>query len=321
MTRWNDRCTSNAAPLAQENSVGLDRITAAVGQAEFHRLLDSGDGYRLEAFGPVITARPDPNALWRRRLPEEEWARAHAWFHTERRFGTSHWEKRGRVPEPWLVAHKSLRLELDLTPFKHTGVFPEHEASWSWMTARLEAWRSRHPDRAPRLLNLFAYTGAASLAAAAAGAEVCHLDASRDVVAWGRRNQSHSGLDKAPIRWITDDAGDFLRRELKRGRRYEAIVLDPPAFGRDPKGQVFRFESHVGPLLADCANLLSEDADFLLLHAYSMGYSAGVLGELMAAHLPAAGVELGELRLSEEARPNLPSRQLPCSVMARWAAA
>jgi len=302
-------------------AVGLELIKAAVGRAEFHRLLDSGGGYRLERFGSVITARPDPNALWERRLPDSEWEGAHAWFHTERRFGSSHWERRTPLPQPWLVKHGALTLELALTPFKHTGVFPEHESSWNWMHQRLQAWSARHGQRRARVLNLFAYTGAASLAAAAAGAEVCHLDASREVVAWGRRNQSHSGLDQAPIRWITDDAGDFLRREIRRGRHYDAIVLDPPAYGRDPKGQVFRFESHVGPLLADCRRLLADEADFLLLHAYSMGYSAGVLGELMAAHLPAAAIELGELRLDEEPRPGLPSRQLPCSVMARWTAA
>lgn len=301
--------------------MALDTIIASVGQADFHRLLDSGEGYRLEAFGPVLTARPDPNALWHRRLPEAEWAKAHAWFHTERRFGTSHWERRAPLPEPWLVRHGSLTLELSLTPFKHTGVFPEHAASWSWMGERIRRWRQSNGNRAPRVLNLFAYTGAASLAAAAAGAEVCHLDASREVVAWGRRNQAHSGLQATPIRWITDDAADFLRRELKRGRQYDGIVLDPPAFGRDPRGQVFRFESHVGPLLADCARLLSSQADFLLLHAYSMGYSAGVLGELMAAHLPVQGIELGELRLAEEERAGLPSRHLPCSVLARWTAA
>jgi 23S rRNA (cytosine1962-C5)-methyltransferase len=300
--------------------VSLDSIQAHVGRADFHRLLDSGGGHRLERFGALTVARPDPNALWAPRLPREQWERADAWFHKDRRFGGSHWERRREPPRPWLVRHGPLTLELELTPFKHTGVFPEQEANWGWLARRLEAWRAARSGRRPRVLCLFAYTGAASLACAAAGAEVCHLDASKDVVAWARRNQAHSGLEAAPLRWICDDAGDFLRRELRRGRRYEGLVLDPPAYGRDAKGQVFRFESHVRPLLADCRALLSDEADFLLVNAYSLGYSAGVLGGLLADLLPAREIELGELRLAEEELAGRPARQLPCSIHARWAA-
>jgi len=280
--------------------------------------LDSGDGYRLERFGAVVTARPDPNALWTRRLPDPSWQAAHAWFHTERRFGSSHWERRRALPEPWTVRHGTLTLELELTPFKHTGVFPEQEANWRWMEDILLRWQAHRPGRRPRVLNLFAYTGAASLAAASAGAEVCHLDASKDVVAWARRNQARSGLADAPIRWIVDDAGDFLRRELKRGRRYEAVLADPPAYGRDPKGAVFRFETHVRPLLADCRALLSGDPAALLVNAYSLGYSATVLGGLLQDLVPAGGLELGELRLREEPVPGHSARELPCGVFARW---
>jgi len=298
----------------------LEQISGAVGRAAFHALLDSGGGLRLERFGEVTVARPDPHALWEPRLPRAEWERAQAWFHADRRFGSSRWERRAPLPEPWLVRHGALVLELALTPFKHTGVFPEHEHTWRWLEERLAAWRRRHPERAPRLLNLFAYTGAATLAAAAAGAEVCHVDASPAPTDWARRNQRHSGLERAPVRWITDDAGAFLRRELRRGHRYDGILLDPPAYGRDPRGQVFRFETHVGPLLADCRRLLSDEADFLAVHAYSLGYSATVVGELLAAHRPAARVALGELRLVEEKRPGLPARQLPCCVTAIWTA-
>ncbi len=298
--------------------MGVELIRAACGRAEFHRLLDSGDGQRLESFGAVTTVRPDPNALWRPRLESARWEQAGAWFHKDLRFGSSHWEERCALPRPWLVRHRELTLELELTPFKHTGVFPEQEVNWSWQTGRLQDWIAAHPGRRPRLLNLFAYTGAASLAAAAAGAEVCHLDASKDVVAWARRNQAHSGLNDAPLRWIVDDAGDFLRRELKRGRRYEAILLDPPAFGRDPKGQVFRFETHVQPLLGDCRRLLADEPAFLLVNAYSLGYSAGVLGGLLQDEFATGSIELGELRLREEPVPGRPSRELPCSIYARW---
>ncbi len=303
-----------------EEPSGSATIQAHVGRVDFHQLLDSGEGYRLERFGPVITARPDPNALWGRRLPESAWQAAHAWFHTERRFGSSHWERRRALPEPWTVRHGALILELELTPFKHTGVFPEQEANWRWLGGILRRWQAGRPGRRPRVLNLFAYTGAASLAAAAAGAEVCHLDASKDVVAWARRNQARSGLADAPIRWIVDDAGEFLRRELKRGRRYEAVLADPPAYGRDPKGQVFRFETHVRPLLADCRALLSDEPAGLLVNAYSLGYSATVLGGLLQDLLPAETLELGELRLREEPVPGRSARELPCGVFGRWTA-
>lgn len=298
--------------------MGLEAIHARVGRAHFHQLLDSGEGYRLERFGTVTTARPDPNALWRRRLEPARWEQVDAHFHKELRFGSSHWERRRPLPQPWIVRHESLALQLDLTPFKHTGVFPEQEANWRWLAERLRQWSATRNGRQPRLLNLFAYTGAASLAAAAAGAEVCHLDAAKDVVAWARHNQQLSGLSDAPLRWIVDDAGDFLRRELKRGRRYEAILLDPPAFGRDPKGQVFRFETHVQPLLQDCRRLLTEDPAFLLVNAYSLGYSAGVLGGLLQDEFPGGAIELGELRLREEAVPGAVCRELPCSIFARW---
>lgn len=302
-----------------DDPAGSATIHGHVGRADFHQLLDSGDGYRLERFGEVATARPDPNALWPRRLPDAAWQAVHAWFHTDKRFGSSHWERRRPLREPWLVRHGTLALELELTPFKHTGVFPEQEANWRWLAGLLQTWQARHPGRRPRVLNLFAYTGAASLAAASAGAEVCHLDASKDVVAWARRNQGRSGLGEAPIRWIVDDAGDFLRRELKRGRRYEAVLADPPAYGRDPKGAVFRFETHVRPLLADCRALLSDVPAALLVNAYSLGYSATVLGGLLQDLVPAAGLELGELRLREEPVPGRTARELPCGVFARWA--
>lgn len=299
----------------------LGDVIGRTGRAEFHALLDSGAGYRLERFGARTLVRPDPNALWEPRLAKAEWQRrADAWFHKEKRFGSSHWERLRPGGEPWIVSQGELRFALRLTPFKHTGIFPEQSANWSWIQ-QLVRQRAAEGGERPRVLNLFAYTGAASLAAAAAGAEVCHLDASKDVVDWAAENQRLSGLQNAPLRWIVDDAGKFLAREIRRGRRYDGILLDPPAFGRDPKGQVFRFESHVGPLLKDCAALLSDRPLFCLVNAYSLGYSATVLGALLAEHLPAAGVELGELRLEEEPLPGLLSRPLSCSVYARWSSA
>jgi 23S rRNA (cytosine1962-C5)-methyltransferase len=296
----------------------LGDVIARTDRALFHALLDSGAGYRLERFGGRVLARPDPNALWEPRLPKAEWQRlADAWFHREQRFGTSHWERRRAASDPWMVEHGSLRFALRLTAFKHTGIFPEQAANWAWIAGLVRRRLAAGGDP-PRLLNLFAYTGAASLVAAAAGAEVCHLDASKDSVAWARENQRLSGLESAPLRWIVDDAGKFLARERRRGRRYDGIILDPPAYGRDPSGGVFRFETHLPPLLAEAAELLSERPLGWLLNAYSLGYSATVAGALLAGHAPPGPIELGELRLLEEALPGKPRRPLPCSVYARW---
>ena len=283
------------------------------GDLQEHQLLDSGEGYRLERFGEYLLARPDPNALWTRRLSKGEWQKADAWFHRERRFGSSHWENRSGVPEWWPLKRGRLSFRCRLTSFKHTGLFPEHESNWRWLEQTLAA---RAGDC--RVLSLFAYTGAASLVAAAAGASVCHVDASKDVVDWARQNQADSGLQDKAVRWIVDDCLAFARRELKRGRRYDGILLDPPAYGRDPQGRVFRFEEHLGPLLDVCGRLLSDRPLFLLVNAYSLGFSATVIGNMLADVTPGGHIELGELQLRETARKGCPRRSLPCSVFARW---
>ncbi len=278
-----------------------------------HQLLDSGDGYRLERFGEFLLARPDPNALWSRRLSQKEWERADAWFHREKRFGTSHWENRSDIPEWWTLRRGPLSFRCRLTSFKHTGIFPEHDANWRWLEQSIAPRAGRC-----NVLSLFAYTGVASLVAAAAGANVCHVDASKDVVDWARENQVDSGLEDRPIRWIVDDCLAFARRELRRGRRYDGILLDPPAYGRDPQGKVFRFEEHVAPLLKACADLLSDTPLFLMMNAYSLGFSATVMGNMLADVTRGGEIELGELQLRETAMPGKSSRILPCSVFARW---
>ncbi len=279
-----------------------------------YTLLDSGGGFRLERFAGRLLSRPDPTAIWSRRLPEAEWQAAEARFDPERRYGTSHWEIR-RGGAEWDWQHDDLRLRLKLTPFKHTGLFPEQEANWRWTRRRIRDFM-RSEGRPPRLLSLFAYTGAGTLSMAAEGAEVCHVDASKDVVAWARRNQAASGLEERPVRWIVDDCEAFLRREARRGRVYDGAVLDPPAYGRDRKGKVFRFESHVPGLLEALAAVLSPSPLFLVFNAYSMGYSAPVIANLLRDRFDLP-LQARELLLREEPREGLRRYSLPCSLVLR----
>jgi 23S rRNA (cytosine1962-C5)-methyltransferase len=221
------------------------------------------------------------------------------------------WRLRGEVERTWTVAYHGLRFEARLTDMsKHVGVFPEQEPHWRWLRERLGALR------APRVLNLFGYTGAATLACAAAGAEVTHVDASKPALSWARRNQELSGLADAPVRWILDDAFKFVARDVRRGRRYDAILLDPPSFGRGPKGEIWKVEQQIGNLLENIRSLLNPDTGMVVLTLYNLEASSLMLRCLMEDVFPAGSLEYGELalRCSESAR------ILPLSLFARWQA-
>lgn len=278
-----------------------------------HELIDSGDGRRLERFGDRILDRPDPACLWRRGAPER-------WRDADMRFaegaGESAWRFARPLPPVWTAGlaalpGATLALELRATISKNVGLFPEQAPQWAWMAGRL----ARRPAGAS-VLNLFAYTGGATLALAAAGAAVRHVDAARSTVAWARANAERSGLSDRPVSWIAEDAGTFLAREARRGRRYDAIVLDPPAFGRDPKGRPFKFLDAIPGLLDACRAVLPERPAFVLLNGYATGLSAVVLGNLLADAFPGFAPECGELHLRESS-PR--ARSLPCSAFARIA--
>ncbi len=277
---------------------------------ESYELLDSGGGQRLERYGPYTLVRPEPNALWRPRRPPSEWEGADAHFVGSEE--GARWSRRESLAEPWAVPWGALQFEVRLTPFKHTGLFPEQAVNWGWCAEQI---RARGPG--VRVLNLFGYTGAATLSAAQAGARVTHVDASRPAMGWARSNQQHSGLEALPIRWLVDDVVKFVKRELRRGSRYEGIILDPPAFGRGPKGEIWRFSDNFPALIEEVAALLSEEALFLLVNAYAITESALVLHNLLADALaPRAGtLEAGELALRESGPAG---RLLPTSLFARW---
>jgi len=274
-----------------------------------HALLDSGAGEKLERFGDFVLVRPDPQALWRRRLDHGAWERADLVFVRESDRG-GRFETRGNAPpkEGWPLEFDGARFWIRPTPFKHVGVFPEQAPNWRWTSEKLRAL-----GPGARVLNLFGYTGVASLLARRAGAEVTHVDASRQSLAWARENAALSGLGEDGLRWVLDDALVFAKREARRGARYHGILLDPPHHGRGPKGEKWQLESGLAPLVAACGELLAERS-FLVLSSYAVGYTALSFWNLLA-ELEGGDVEAGELVLVEEGPGG---RRLPAGFCARW---
>jgi 23S rRNA (cytosine1962-C5)-methyltransferase len=263
-----------------------------------YRLLDAGNGRKLEQFGSVILDRPCAQAVWRAGLAAGEWARAHASFTREE---GNRWDVRRPIPEHWPVVLDGLVFDVQPTDFGHVGVFPEHVRAWRW----LAGLRSRLPaDRkAFSVLNLFAYSGGATLAAARAGFRVCHLDAARKMVTWARRNAELNGLGAAPIRWIVDDVQKFLTREQRRGVLYDGIILDPPSYGRGTRQELFKIDTHLLELMEQCRRVLSPQAAFVFLTCHTPGYTPLVLEHLLTQGLAGLGgsVEAGEMVLEGEA--------------------
>jgi 23S rRNA (cytosine1962-C5)-methyltransferase len=267
-----------------------------------YQLLDSGDGEKLERFGEVVLRRKVPNALWSRCLPASAWDEYHA-VHIGSGETEGRWECRRPLPDHWWVRHAGLAFLLRPNPFGHLGLFPEQAENWQWLRTHLR------PEG--RVLNLFAYTGGSTLAAAIAGGRVTHVDAVRGVVNWAAENAKAAGL--TTIRWIVDDAAAFATRELRRGIRYDAIVLDPPTFGRGPKGQLWKIEDDLPALLRTCRQLLSDAPGLFLLSAHTPGLSPLALENLLREHLVnlPGDVECGEMVIAGP-------RPLPSGVFARW---
>ncbi|HEX5497980.1 MAG TPA: class I SAM-dependent methyltransferase [Thermomicrobiales bacterium] len=273
-----------------------------------YQLLDFGEGRKLERFGGVVLDRVCPAAEGAAPLEPASWAKAAARYErTTADRGI--WQSSQIVPAAlWTISHGPLRLELKLTEFGHLGVFPEQAANWDWIADQVR----RAAPQPLKVLNLFGYTGGSTLAAAAAGAEVAHVDAARNTVNWARRNAELSGLAEAPVRWIAEDAILFARRELKRGRQYEAVVLDPPSYGHGPKGEIWKLADDLPELLSLCAELTEADRRFVLLSCHSPGFGPRELQRLMAQAFGENDIETSELSLRDGA-----GRKLPCGAMAR----
>ena len=235
-----------------------------------YELLDCSDGEKLERWGSYTLVRPDPQAIWSTPRNNPAWADFNARYHRSETGGGS-WSK-AKLPDAWQVKYGELTFNVKPMNFKHTGLFPEQAANWDWAMEQI-----RSAGREVSVLNLFAYTGAATVACAKAGATVCHVDAAKGMVAWGKENALASGLADAPIRWIVDDCAKFVEREIRRGRRYDAIIMDPPSYGRGPGGEVWKLEQNLWPFVSLCAGVLSDDPLFVLINSYTTGLSASVL--------------------------------------------
>lgn len=282
-----------------------------------YALLDSGGGRKLERFGKIVLDRPEAQALWSPSLPPAAWAKAHAVFSAS---GEEDEKGRWRIDKPvgeqWALDVAGVNMLCRLQGLWHVGLFPEQMPHWQWMVERIAAMRAADPASRPRVLNLFGYTGAASLIAAKAGAEVTHVDASKKAVAWARENQAASKLGDAPIRWIVDDAMKFTAREVRRGRGYNIILVDPPKFGRGPAGETWDLFSGLKPLLEDCAKLFDRDRAALILTVYAIRASTLAFGQLVEEVVGARGgaSEIGELVIREQAG----KRSVPTSLFTRW---
>jgi 23S rRNA (cytosine1962-C5)-methyltransferase len=308
--------------------------------SEEYAILDFGGGRRLERFGQIMLDRPCPAAESFQRASPELWARADARF-DGRQEEKGEWTYRRELPERWTVAYGALRFELKRTDFGHLGLFPEQAGNWHWIQRAisplppgegqgeggetevsresspphpLPLFRERERGVAMKVLNLFAYTGGSTLAAAAAGAEVVHVDAAQNVVAWARRNAELSGLADAPVRWIADDVMKFVKRELRRGNRYDAVILDPPSYGHGSHGEVWRLSKHLPRLISLCGELTAGRRAFMLLTCHTPGYDPAALGTMIRESLGGEGIVSGsELTLRSAA-----GRELPCGAAAWW---
>lgn len=286
-----------------------------------YELLDSGDGLKLERFGPYTFVRPEVQALWTRSLPASKWESAHAVFIPTAEESGGHWQNKKKINESWLMEYglgdRKLKFSAMTTPGRHLGVFPECAAHWDWMAEAVQAERQKS-KRDVQALNLFGYTGLASLACAAAGAKVTHVDASKKSVTWARENQSLSGLADRPIRWIVDDALKFVEREARRGVKYDGIYLDPPKFGRGPKGEVWEVYKSLPELLTVCRSVLSDRPLFVVLTVYAVRASAIHFHYALEEMTKGFGgvVECGELVTVEKSAGHMLSQ----AVYARWGA-
>jgi 23S rRNA (cytosine1962-C5)-methyltransferase len=276
-----------------------------------YELIDSGEGRRLERFGKYLLDRPDPEVLWKKTLPESEWNKADAVF-------KNRWINKSHIPEKWQINVDDLKFWLKLTPFKHTGIFPEQEWEWEFINKQIikSTNDSNKIGKQISVLNLFAYTGVATLFAARAGAKVTHVDASRPAITWANENRELNGMQDCPIRWIIDDAITFTGKEIKRGAKYEAIIMDPPVYGHGPTGKPWDFAKDFPKLLSNCKQILSDNPLFIMVNAYAVSTSPTTLANTILGELEDLGgtIEKGELTLQEKSG----GRLLSTGIWARW---
>ncbi len=277
-----------------------------------YELLDTSDGARLERWGDYILSRPDPQVIWKGVKTSPEWKKADGIYHRSNK-GGGNWEiKNPKMPDSWTISTNGLTLGVRTMGFKHTGIFPEQAVNWEWAQDLIKSAK-----RPIKVLNLFAYTGAATMACAAAGASVCHVDASKGMVLQAKENAGLSNLSDAPIRYIVDDCAKFVAREIRRGNFYDAIILDPPSYGRGPTGEVWKIEDSIGDFLELCEAVLSDNPLFVLLNSYTTGLAPSTMAYLL--HLKIASKRGGKITADEIGLVTKSTGMpLPCGASARW---
>ena len=276
-----------------------------------YKILDMADGQKLEKWGDVILSRPDPQIIWKDKSFPEKWKEINATYHRSSSGGGS-WEFNKKMPKQWQIKYKDLTFNIKPMGFKHTGLFPEQAVNWDWMINKIKS--SGRKD--VKVLNLFAYTGGATVACSYAGASVCHVDSSKGMVAWAKENIASSGLSDRPVRFIIDDVTKFVQREIRRGNKYDAIIMDPPSYGRGKNGEVWQFENNISDLVELCREVLSDDPLFFLINSYTTGISSKVLENIIYLKLK---LKKGKISSGEIGLPMKDSSLvLPCGIYGRW---
>ena len=276
-----------------------------------YKILDMADGQKLEKWGEVILARPDPQIIWKEKTYPEKWKNINATYHRSKTGGGA-WEYKKKIPNQWQIKYKELTFNIKPMGFKHTGLFPEQAVNWDWMIDKI-----KKSNRNIKVLNLFAYTGGATVACTSAGATVCHVDSSKGMVTWAKENIASSGLAERPVRYIVDDVVKFVNREIRRGNKYDAIIMDPPSYGRGANGEVWQFENNIYDLVDLCKNVLSDKPLFFLINSYTTGISSKVLENIL--NLTVCKKYKGKVSSGEVGLPMEKSNLiLPCGIFGRW---
>ena len=274
-----------------------------------YEVIDTGDGEKLERWKNIVLRRPDPQAIWPKQQPEL-WEKADAWYHRSAR-GGGEWEFRKKMPEKWTINYGDLNFYVRPTGFKHTGLFPEQAVNWDWMAGLI-----KNAGRPVKVLNLFGYTGGATIACARAGAHVAHVDAAKGMVQWAGENRELSKVDETSTRWIIEDAGKFVAREIRRGNKYDGILMDPPSYGRGPGGEVWKLENELYGLVSACAQVLSDNALFMLINSYTTGLQPAVLNNMLT--MTVQKYRGGSVVADEIVLPVTAGGVLPCGASGRW---
>jgi len=280
-----------------------------------YEVIDTSNGEKLERWGKYHLLRPDPQVIWDTPKKVPQWKQLNGHYHRSSK-GGGEWEFFD-LPQQWSIRYKELTFQLKPFSFKHTGLFPEQAVNWDWFSSIIKDAKAENPLREIKVLNLFAYTGGATLAAAAAGANVTHVDASKGMVGWAKENARSSGLEDAPIRWLVDDCVKFVEREIRRGNHYDGIIMDPPSYGRGPKGEIWKIEESVYPFIELCTQILTEHPLFVLVNSYTTGLQPAVLSYMMNTALVSrfgGKVEAGEIGLPVSAN----GLVLPCGASGRY---